>query len=183
MGEGGVGMSVWECLGPWVKGFRGWVCVSIGGNGWNGLGVGVCVWALAPLSPHPYPHPHVCFVLFNGLNHDMNHDSEPRHLNHDVWTTMNHDIASFAGGSQWQECTVLENLPGYRPPKRAGIAVLGLILVSQGICLVAGFEKSVEIAILGIIRVSQESWKLLFVILVKYFIILSNFQVGNNYIL
>ena len=32
MGEGGVGMSVRECLGPWVKGFRGWVCVSIGGD-------------------------------------------------------------------------------------------------------------------------------------------------------
>ena len=46
MGEGGVGMSVWECLGPWVKEFRGWVCVSIGGDKWNGLGVGVCVWAM-----------------------------------------------------------------------------------------------------------------------------------------
>ena len=42
--EGGVGMGEpWECLGPWVKGFRGWVCVSIGGHGWNGLGLGVCV--------------------------------------------------------------------------------------------------------------------------------------------
>ena len=25
---------------------RGWVCVSIGGHVWNGLGVGVCVWAM-----------------------------------------------------------------------------------------------------------------------------------------
>ena len=33
MGEGGVGMGVLECLSPWVKGFRGWVCVSIGGHG------------------------------------------------------------------------------------------------------------------------------------------------------
>ena len=33
MGKRGVGMGVLECLGPWVKGFRGWVCVSIGGHG------------------------------------------------------------------------------------------------------------------------------------------------------
>ena len=45
MGEGGVGMGVWECFGPWVKGFKWWVCVSIGGHGWKGLGMGV--WALA----------------------------------------------------------------------------------------------------------------------------------------
>ena len=31
--EGVVGMGVRECLGPWVKGFRGWECVSIGGHG------------------------------------------------------------------------------------------------------------------------------------------------------
>ena len=39
-----------------------------------------------------------------------------------------------------------------------------------------GFEKSAEIAVLGLIRVSQENWKLFFVILVKYFIILSNLE-------
>ena len=61
-------------------------------------------------------------------------------------------VVSVAGGSQWQECTVLE------------------------ICLVGGFEKSAEIAVLGLIRVSQENWKLFFVILVKYFIILSNLE-------
>ena len=33
MGKGGVGMGVSECLGPWVKGFRGWVCISIVGHG------------------------------------------------------------------------------------------------------------------------------------------------------
>ena len=38
----------------------------------------------------------------------------------------------------------------------AEIAVLGLILVSQGTCLVAGFEKSAEIAVLRLIHVSQE---------------------------
>ena len=97
--------------------------------------------------------------------------------NHDIWTTTNHNkIASFAGGSRQQECTVLENLPGYWPWKQAEITVLGLILVSQVTCLVAGFEKSAEIAVLGLIRVSQENWKLFFVNLIKYFIILSNLE-------
>ena len=127
------------------------------------------------------------------VNHDMNHDSEARHLNHD-------EIASFAGGSRRQEYTLLEILPGFWPQKRAKIAVLGLIRVSQVTCLVngfkksveitvlglirvsqvtwlvAGFEKSVEITVLRLIRVSQENWKLFFVILVKYFIILSNLE-------
>ena len=103
------------------------------------------------------------------LNHDMNHNSEPRHLNHD-------EIVSFAGGSRRQECTVLEILTSFWPRKRAKIAVLGLIRVSQVTCLVVGFQKSAEIAILGLIRVSQENWKLFFVILVKYFIILSNLE-------
>ena len=63
-----------------------------------------------PPPPAPTPHPHVCFVLFNGLNHDMNHNSEPRHLYHDEPRHLNHDeIASFAGGSRRRECTVLEN--------------------------------------------------------------------------
>ena len=44
-GERGSGMGVWECLDPWVKGLRGWVCVSIVGHGWNGLGW-VSVWAM-----------------------------------------------------------------------------------------------------------------------------------------
>ena len=83
---------------------------------------------------------------------------------------------SFAGGSRQRECTVLEILTGFRPQKWAEIAVLGLIRVSQVTCLVVGFEKSVEIAVLGLIRVSQENWKLFFVILVKYFIILSNLE-------
>ena len=46
MGEGGVGIGVWECFGPWVKGFRGWMCVSIGDHEWKGLGMGVCVLAM-----------------------------------------------------------------------------------------------------------------------------------------
>ena len=33
MGEGGIEMGICECLGPWVKGFRGWVSVSIGAMG------------------------------------------------------------------------------------------------------------------------------------------------------
>ena len=85
-------------------------------------------------------------------------------------------VVSVAGGSQQWECTVSENLPGYWPRKRTKIAVLRLMLVSQVTCLVAGFEKSVEIAVLGLIRVSQENWKLFFEILVKYFIILSNLE-------
>ena len=64
-------MGVCKYEGPWVKWVRdGYLCLGPG-----------------PLPPAPTPHPpHICFVLFNGLNH-MNHDSEPRHLNHD----MNHD--------------------------------------------------------------------------------------------
>ena len=152
MGEGGVGMGVWECLGPWVKGFRGWMCVSIKGHGWNGLGMDICVWALAPLLPLP-PHPHIYFELFNGLNHDMNHDMwtttiEPQ------WTTtklrLSPGIVSVARGSWQRECSVLENFAWLPASKMA------------------------EISILGLIRVSQENWKFFFVILVKYFIILSN---------
>ena len=178
MGEGGVGMGVWECLGPWVKGFRGWMCVSIRGHGWNGLGMDICVWALASTScPYPPPHPHICFVLFNGLNADMNHDSEPRHLNqanHDIWTTMKLRLsAGVVGGGN---ALFQRILPGYQPRKWPKIAVLGLMLVSQVTCLVAGFEKSVKIAVLGLIRVSQENWRTFFVILVKYFIILSNLE-------
>ena len=33
MGEGAVEMGICECLGPGVKGFRGWVSVSIGAMG------------------------------------------------------------------------------------------------------------------------------------------------------
>ena len=33
MAEGGVGMGICECSGPVVKGFRGWVSVSIGAMG------------------------------------------------------------------------------------------------------------------------------------------------------
>ena len=32
-GYRGSGMGVRQCLDPWVKGFRGWVCVSIVGHG------------------------------------------------------------------------------------------------------------------------------------------------------
>ena len=46
MGEGGVGMGVCECLGPWLKGFRGWVCVSIVGHRLKGIEMGVCVWTM-----------------------------------------------------------------------------------------------------------------------------------------
>ena len=37
-------------------------------------------------------------------------------------------------------------------------------------------QKSAEITVLRLIRVSQENWKLFFVILIKYFIILSNLE-------
>ena len=33
MGEGVVEMGICECLGPGVKGFKGWVSVSIGAMG------------------------------------------------------------------------------------------------------------------------------------------------------
>ena len=33
MGEGGIEMGICECLWPGVKGFRGWVSVSIGAMG------------------------------------------------------------------------------------------------------------------------------------------------------
>ena len=111
MGEGGVGMDVWECLGPWVKGFRGWMCVSIRGHGWNGLGMDICVWALAPLLPLP-PTPYVCFVLFNGLNHDMNHNMWTTTIEPWQTTTKLHlspGVVSVTGGSRRRECSVLEN--------------------------------------------------------------------------
>ena len=38
----------------------------------------------------------------------------------------------------------------------AEIAILRLMLVSQVTCLVAGFKKSAEITVLGLIGVSQE---------------------------
>ena len=85
-------------------------------------------------------------------------------------------VLSVAGGSQWRECTVLENLPGYWLQKQPEIAILGLISISQVTCLVAGFEKCAEITVLGLIHVSQENWRLFFVILVKCFIILSNLE-------
>ena len=111
------------------------------------------------------------------VNHDIWTMTWTMTVNHDIWTTTNHDeIVSFAGGSRRRECTVLEILTGFRPRKQAEIAVLGLIRVSQVTCLVVGFKKSAEIAVLGLIRVSQENWKLFFVILVKYFIILSNLE-------
>ena len=69
----------------------------------------------------------------DSLNHDMNHDSEPRHLNHD-------EIVSFAGGSRRRECTVLEILTSFWPRKRAKIAILGLIHVSQENWHNFGFE-------------------------------------------
>ena len=219
MGDGWrcLGMGVCECLGTWVKGFRGWVCVNIGGHGWNGMGqvsvygwwvkgseMGVCEclgplvkwiyvlkgfgeWVLVlrhwlmlpPLTctpPLPPPPPtHVYFAILIDLNHDTEPQHEPRHLNHDIWTTtwtttveprrttmksrLLPGVVSVAGGSQWRECTVLENLPGYRLRKCPEIAVLGLILVSQVTCLVAGFKKSAEIAILRLIRASQENWR------------------------
>ena len=61
-------------------------------------------------------------------------------------------VVSVAGGSRQQECSVLENF-AWLPA-----------------------SKTAEIAILGLIRVSQEKWKFFFVILVKYFIILSNLE-------
>ena len=42
----GVWGWVSESLGPWVKGFRGWVCVSIVGHGLKGIEMGVCVWTM-----------------------------------------------------------------------------------------------------------------------------------------
>ena len=70
-------------------------------------------------------------------------------------------VVPVASPSRRRECTILENMPGCWPQKQAEIAILGLILVSQGTCLVTGFEKSAEIAVLGLIRVSQENWILL----------------------
>ena len=59
MGEGGVGMGVLECLGPWVKGFRVWVCVSIVGHGgergygWVSVSGPLGIPSLHPLPPTP----------------------------------------------------------------------------------------------------------------------------------
>ena len=72
------------------------------------------------------------------------------------WTTtksrLSLGVVSVARGSQQRECNVLENF--------------AWLLAS----------KMAEIAVLGLIRVSQENWKFFFVILVKYFIILSNLE-------
>ena len=61
-------------------------------------------------------------------------------------------VVSVARGSRQWECSVLENF--------AWLLAL----------------KMAEIAILRLICVSQENWKFFFVILVKYFIILSNLE-------
>ena len=61
-------------------------------------------------------------------------------------------VVSVTGGSWRQECSVLQNFAWLPASKMA------------------------EMAILGQIRVSQENWKFFFVILVKYFIILSNLE-------
>ena len=61
-------------------------------------------------------------------------------------------IVSVARGSWQWECSVLENFAWLPASKMA------------------------EISILRLIRVSQENWKFFFVILVKYFIILSNLE-------
>ena len=37
---------MYECFGPWVKWFKGWVCVRIGDLWGKGLGMGVCIWAM-----------------------------------------------------------------------------------------------------------------------------------------
>ena len=100
----------------------------------------------------------------------MNHDSEPRHLNHDKprhfeprrTTTKSRllpGVVSVARGSQWWECTVLENLPGYGPQKWPEIAVLGLIFSITGNLPGCRLRKSVEITVLRLIRVSQETFQ------------------------
>ena len=61
-------------------------------------------------------------------------------------------VVPVARGSRQQECSVLENF-AWLPA-----------------------SKTAEIAVLGLISVSQENWKFFFVILVKYFIILSNLE-------
>ena len=61
-------------------------------------------------------------------------------------------VVSVTRGSRQQESSVLDNfawLPAF---------------------------KMAKIAVLGLIPVSQENWKFFFVILVKYFIILSNLE-------
>ena len=77
-------------------------------------------------------------------------------MNHDMWTTtksrLSPGVVSVTRGSRQQECSVLENFAWLPALKMAKIAVLGLI------------------------HVSQENWKFFFVILVKYFIILSNLE-------
>ena len=77
---------------------------------------------------------------------------EPRQLNHDEPSRLSPGIVSVARGSWQRECSVLENFAWLPASKMA------------------------EISILGLIRVSQENWKFFFVILVKYFIILSNLE-------
>ena len=80
---------------------------------------------------------------------------EPRQLNHDEpWQNciFRRDVVSVARGSRQQEYSVLENF-AWLPA-----------------------SKTAEITVLGLIRVSQENWKFFFVILVKYFIILSNLE-------
>ena len=90
---------------------------------------------------------------------------EPRHEPRQT-TTKSHlspGVVCVARGSRWWECTVLEILPGYRLQKCPKISILRLILVSQVTCLVAGFEKSAEIAVLGLIRVSQETFQKIYI--------------------
>ena len=111
------------------------------------------------------------------LNHDtepwhLNHDTEPRHeprqLNHDMnhdepqQTTANHDkIVSYARCSQKSLNASIEQ--GITP----GDTYISLRMVifrtffkannqASKICLVTGFKKSAEIAILRLIGVSQE---------------------------
>ena len=56
-----------------------------------------------PYSPPP-PPPHICFVLFNGLNHDMNHD-----MSTTMKLRLSPGVVSVTGGSRPRECSVLEN--------------------------------------------------------------------------
>ena len=76
-------MGVCECLGPWVK----WI------YGLKEFGEWVPVlrhWLmLPPLLPTPTPTP--THIYFANLI-DLNHDTEPRHLNHKLNHDMNHDI-------------------------------------------------------------------------------------------
>ena len=156
-------MGVCGCLGPWVK----WI------YGLKGFGEWVPVlrhWLmLPPLAPTQTPT-HVYFAILIDLNHDTEPWHEPQQLNHD----MNHDeIVSFArcstccwGNRQW-ECTVLEIfawLPASKTAwnccSRTNPRITGN-LPGYWLCKIA------EIAVLRLIHVSQENWRIFFVILLS----------------